>query len=125
MGAPDGGWGWVVVVGVGITFAVTTGPVSCFGLIFDKWLRDVGAETSDFTFLSGLYFALSFMPGVLARRLLRLFSCRQVCAAGAIMCAIGCGAAALCDSVAFLVVAYSVLQDEKELMGVTEEMLEL
>ncbi|KAJ9587651.1 hypothetical protein L9F63_018903, partial [Diploptera punctata] len=108
--APDGGWGWVVAVGVAALFMVTLTPDSCFGLIFGDFLEEVGAGTAFVTTGVSVCIGSASACGLVMNYALNNFTCRQVGVTGAIIYFCGSFLTAFATNVYQIIFTYGILQ---------------
>ncbi|PSN41452.1 hypothetical protein C0J52_14532 [Blattella germanica] len=108
--APDGGWGWMVVIGTAALFMVTLTPDSCFGLIFGDFLVEVGAGTAFVTTGVSVCIGSAAALGLVMNYALNTFSCRQVGVTGAIIYFCGSFLTAFVTNVYQIIFTYGILQ---------------
>ncbi|XP_059061950.1 monocarboxylate transporter 7-like [Achroia grisella] len=79
---PDGGWGYVVAIGVGLTFMLGFGSSNAFGILFNNFfLEQDGA--SGLTLVIGVHSGALSITGFLSGIALKKYSFRQVGLVGA------------------------------------------
>lgn len=84
----------------------------CFGLMFNDFLTDIGAETSAVTTIMGiLNFALC-VGGLFAGTLSKIFSVRLTALFGGISFFVGSVMSIFVTSVPYLIVSYGILLGE-------------
>ncbi|XP_012279760.1 uncharacterized protein LOC105699395 isoform X2 [Orussus abietinus] len=86
--APDGGWGWMVALGMILAFTTSNGPTASFAIIFGDFLNETGQAGSASTLLNSVFMVSFSFSGLLTNCLLKKFSMRSVGIAGAIIFAI-------------------------------------
>ena len=52
--APEGGWGWMVVVGQHVIQALTAGEATCMGLFLVEWLEEFDESVSTTSWIVSL-----------------------------------------------------------------------
>ncbi|KAK3932174.1 Monocarboxylate transporter 12-B [Frankliniella fusca] len=109
MRPPDGGWGWMVVVGVGIVNLATRSLEPSFGLLFADLLKRLEVATTGAAIIVSAQDALINFSGLFAGPLIRRYSYRKVAFFGALLVAIGILATVPANSVAHIIATYSVL----------------
>lgn len=109
MRAPDGGWGWMVVLGVGIVNLATRSLEPSFGLLFADLLKKLEVATTGAAIIVSAQDALINFSGLFAGPLIRKYSYRKVAFFGALLVAIGILATVPANSVAHIIATYSVL----------------
>lgn len=108
--APDGGWGWIVAIGVAALFIVTLTPDSCFGLIFGDFLEEVGAGTAFVTTGVSVCIGSAASLGLVMNYALNTFTCRQVGVTGSIIYFFGSFLTAFATNVYQIIVTYGIMQ---------------
>ena len=107
--APDGGWGWVVVVASFFVHCIADGVTMSFGVLFIELLNQF-KESKSFTSLVGsLFMAIPLLAGPIASVLTDHFGCRTVTIAGAIVAFIGFFLSAFANSIVFLLITLGVI----------------
>ncbi|XP_046748817.1 uncharacterized protein LOC124412739 [Diprion similis] len=86
--APDGGWGWIVVLGAGFANFCIFPVLQSFGIIFRDKFEDLGITSAQTTTIINTNSAVTACIGLANGPLFRRFSYRQVSLAGALICAI-------------------------------------
>ncbi|XP_033216574.1 uncharacterized protein LOC117172597 [Belonocnema kinseyi] len=86
--APDGGWGWMVALGLVVVFTTTIGPAASFTIIFGDFLDQTGQAGSVTTILNSVFNISFSLAGLGTNPLLKVFSIRTVGMIGAIAFAI-------------------------------------
>ncbi|EMR71594.1 putative mfs transporter protein [Eutypa lata UCREL1] len=84
----EGGYGWVMVIAVGLILAHTFGINSMFGVFLAFYLKSdtyPGATPLQFAFVGGLSFAIAFLFAPIATASHRLFGPRVTVFFGAIL----------------------------------------
>ncbi|XP_066299403.1 monocarboxylate transporter 12-like [Branchiostoma lanceolatum] len=86
---PDGGWGWMVVVGTFFIHVVVVGSAKSFGVFFAEF-REVFQESAGVTsFIGSILGAVLLMCSPFAGALSNLTSCRTVIIAGGVISVVG------------------------------------
>ncbi|KAK7788345.1 hypothetical protein R5R35_014750 [Gryllus longicercus] len=106
---PDGGWGWMVVLGVAVCNATTQSLLSVFGLLFFDTLEEMGAETTGAAVISNSMVAITNFSGLMTGPVMRRFTYRQVAMAGGVLVAVGMFFTSMATKMWHLFVSYSVL----------------
>lgn len=86
--APDGGWGYVVCIGVGLTFMLGFGSSSGFGILFNNFFLEQGGAEG-LTWVIGVYNGALSIAGFCSGIALRKYSFRQVGLVGAALFILG------------------------------------
>lgn len=106
---PDGGWGWIVVIGVSAVNLCTRSIEQSFGLLFGDLLRDLGVETTGAAFVMSTLDALINFSGLFVGPLIKSFSYRKVSLVGSVLVASGLILTSWANSMAHLLVTYSII----------------
>ncbi|XP_066990899.2 monocarboxylate transporter 12-B isoform X2 [Anabrus simplex] len=104
---PDGGWGWMVVLGVALANVVTQALMSVFGFLFAGTLHEMGVETTGAAILSNVMIAVVNFSGLMLGPLMRRFSFRTVAMAGGIFTASGLMLTSLSTTLVHMIITYS------------------
>ncbi|NXN96823.1 MOT2 protein, partial [Rhinopomastus cyanomelas] len=96
---PDGGWGWVVVLGafvsIGFAYAFPKGLA-----IFFKEIQDFfGTSYSEIAWVSSIMLATTYGAGPISSILVNRYGSRPVVMFGGLLCGIGMVSAAFCTSI--------------------------
>ncbi|XP_046599068.1 uncharacterized protein LOC107222432 [Neodiprion lecontei] len=86
--APDGGWGWIVVLGAGFANFCIFPVLQSFGIIFRDKFEDLGITSAQTTTIINTNSAVTACIGLANGPLFRRFTYRQVSLSGALICAI-------------------------------------
>ncbi|XP_046977992.1 monocarboxylate transporter 12-like [Vanessa cardui] len=76
--APDGGWGYMIGVGVIINLITTSTFVACYGMIFKDLFIELNMDSTGITFLNGVSAISAAFAGMIVNPLLKLLSLRQL-----------------------------------------------
>ncbi|KAK2585103.1 hypothetical protein KPH14_008615 [Odynerus spinipes] len=85
--APDGGWGWMIVVAAGFSNFCILPVVQSFGLLFRDRFLQLGINYSETTTIINMNSAVTACIGLLNGPLFKRYSYRQVSFVGALICA--------------------------------------
>ncbi|XP_066249240.1 monocarboxylate transporter 7-like [Euwallacea similis] len=108
--APDGGWGYMVAGSSTIIMMVSLIPIAGFGLIFGKFLRELGDEAEGITWITGSYNTINSFTGLLAGVLLNKYSYRKVGFLGSILFIMGAVAVIFAKNLVQMVLFFGLLQ---------------
>ncbi|XP_060532481.1 uncharacterized protein LOC132705701 isoform X2 [Cylas formicarius] len=106
---PDGGWGWIVVIGVSAVNLCTRSIEQSFGLLFGDLLHDLGVETTGAAVIMSTLDALINFSGLFVGPLIRTFSYRKVSIIGSILVAAGLTLTSPANSMAHILATYSII----------------
>ncbi|RZC33015.1 MFS 1 domain containing protein [Asbolus verrucosus] len=107
---PEGGWGYLIAVALTLTCNVTLIPMTCFGLIFGKFLASIGDETTGTTLANGIFNTCFNITGLAANSLLQRYSYRMVAFMGAGLFFLGSFATIFVTTLPQMIVSFGVIQ---------------
>ncbi|CAB3370521.1 Hypothetical predicted protein [Cloeon dipterum] len=107
--APDGGWGWMVVLGVALANMTTQSLVSTFGLLFGQALHDMGQATTGAALVMNFMSATTNLSGLITGPIMKLLSYRQVALIGAVLFSMGLLLSSMATNITHLILTYSIL----------------
>ncbi|XP_072944570.1 uncharacterized protein [Epargyreus clarus] len=106
---PDGGWGWMVLLGTALSNIFNQSMLSLFSLLYGDALEAMGHSTQGAAIvLSTMLFVTNF-GGPIAGAIVKLTSPRFVAVAGAISCTAGIFLSGFSTNIVHLVITYGVL----------------
>ncbi|XP_071443323.1 LOW QUALITY PROTEIN: monocarboxylate transporter 14-like [Hetaerina americana] len=107
--APDGGWGWMIVVAsMGISL-VADGISFSFGIIYIEFLRHFQESKSKTSVIGSLFMAVPLMAGPLASALVDRFGCRSMTILGGVVSAAGFVVSSQVDSIEVMCFTFGIL----------------
>ncbi|XP_074026106.1 uncharacterized protein [Leptinotarsa decemlineata] len=106
---PDGGWGWIVVIGVSVVNLCTRSIEQSFGLLFGDLLRELNVETTGAAIIMSTLDALINFSGLLVGPLIRAFSYRKVSLFGTALCSLGLILTFPAKSMPHILATYSII----------------
>ncbi|XP_055910495.1 uncharacterized protein LOC129944858 [Eupeodes corollae] len=80
--APDGGWGWLVAIGSGVSVLVTYPVLKQFGILFRTKFSQLGISSSELTTIINAQQAVAMCSGLINGPLFRRFTIRQTAVIG-------------------------------------------
>ncbi|XP_015114494.1 uncharacterized protein LOC107039412 [Diachasma alloeum] len=83
--APEGGWGWMVALGMTITFTVMFSTVPCIPIMFGELLESSGSPGASMTILNMIWTISWSLSGLCTNVLLKKFPMRLVGVCGALV----------------------------------------
>lgn len=107
--APDGGWGWMVLLGSTLVNTLIPGLIKSFGVLFVEFLSVFNASPSTAMWIPGLTFALYNLLGPLASALSNRYSCRMTTLLGGFSASLGLALSYFATSIEFLYFSYGLL----------------
>ena len=106
---PDGGWGWVVVLGSFVAHLIADGCSFSFGVLYAE-LLDYFSESKGKTALVGsLFVSVPLITGPVASALTNRYGCQATVAAGGLIAGLGFVVSAFADSIEVLCVTIGIV----------------
>ncbi|XP_045493980.1 monocarboxylate transporter 12-B-like [Colias croceus] len=106
---PDGDWGWVILIGIGVSNVFNRSMLSLFSLLYGDALEAMGHKTQGAAIvLSVMLFVCSF-SGPIAGALVKLTSARFVAVAGSFLSSFGIFVSGFSTNIIHLIISYGVL----------------
>lgn len=106
---PDGGWGWVVVLGSLVCNIIVDGVCYSFGVFKEQYVREFNASNEQTgwvgSLLAGCYLTVGPVVSVLSEK----YGCRKVTIAGAVISSVGFVLSTQATSIEMLIVTYGVI----------------
>ncbi|XP_066268283.1 monocarboxylate transporter 13-like [Branchiostoma lanceolatum] len=87
--APDGGWGWFVVLSSFLSHTAIWGTLKSFGVFFTYILHAFGEDAESTAWISSIQGALTMFGSLPTGALCNVFGCRAVVMAGSLMATVG------------------------------------
>ncbi|XP_072276893.1 monocarboxylate transporter 2-like [Pyxicephalus adspersus] len=106
---PDGGWGWVVVVGAFISMGFSYAFSKAVTVFFKEIQEYFGASKSEIAWISSLLLACMYAGGPISSILVNKFGSRPVVIAGGFLCSIGMIVATFSTSILQLYIFVGVI----------------
>ncbi|VVC91669.1 uncharacterized protein LOC126970452 [Leptidea sinapis] len=107
--APDGGWAWMVCLGVSLVNFSTRSLEPSFGLLFKDLLDDLGVHTTGASIIASTLDSVVNFSGFFVGPVIKTFSYRKVCFVGSVICALGLLLTAPANSMAHILATYSIM----------------
>ncbi|CAH0669184.1 unnamed protein product [Spodoptera exigua] len=107
--APDGGWAWMVCLGVSLVNFSTRSLEPSFGLLFKDLLDDLGVHTTGASVIASTLDSVVNFSGFFVGPVIKTFSYRKVCFVGSTICALGLLFTAPAASMGHIITTYSIL----------------
>ncbi|GAB6029483.1 hypothetical protein CHUAL_005237 [Chamberlinius hualienensis] len=107
---PEGGWGWVVVLGVFVVYWLVPGMIRSYGALYMEVLEafpESSASTAGWipAFLSSISIGLAPISAVLGK----LYTCRNVVFVGGCLCSIGLISSYFATSIFYLFISFGLV----------------
>ncbi|XP_036919720.1 monocarboxylate transporter 4 isoform X2 [Sturnira hondurensis] len=107
--APDGGWGWAVLVGCFVITGFSYAFPKAVSVFFKELMHEFGIGYSDTAWISSILLAMLYGTGPLCSVCVNRFGCRPVMLVGGLLASLGMVAASFCKSVIQLYFTTGVL----------------
>ena len=107
--APDGGWGWAVVLAGFTVHFLLDGINYTFGILLGPIARDLGSDEATVVWAGSLLVGVNMLSGPLVGGLVNRFGCRPVAVAGSVLAAAAMAASTLARDVVTFILVYGVL----------------
>ncbi|XP_072512171.1 monocarboxylate transporter 3 [Notamacropus eugenii] len=107
--APDGGWGWVVLLGCFVVTGFSYAFPKAVSVYFKALMRDFGVGYSDTAWISSIMLAMLYGTGPVSSILVNQFGCRPVMLAGGLLASSGMILASFTTSIVELYLTAGVL----------------
>ncbi|XP_055713264.1 monocarboxylate transporter 9 [Phlebotomus papatasi] len=107
---PEGGWGYIVGLGLAISLMCALGTLPSFGLMFGDFLTSLGEETSAIALITSCFFSSFSIAGLFTNTLFKKYTVRKIALAGAFLYVAGSFMVIFVTSVTQLLVSFSVVQ---------------
>jgi len=108
-GAPDGGFGWVVVAASFFVNMIADGVTFSFGVMFDEFQNEFDCSKAKVAGVVSVFHALPLLSGPAATWLCDRYGCRNVTVVGSVMASAGFLAAAFSNNIYLLYLFFGVL----------------
>lgn len=106
---PDGGWGWMVLLGTVIVNTLIPGLIKSFGVLYVEILTVFNATPSAVAWIPALTFALYNLLGPVASVLSTKVSCRFATCVGGFSATLGLALSYFANSIEYLYFSYGIL----------------
>ncbi|XP_072018809.1 monocarboxylate transporter 12-like [Amphiura filiformis] len=106
---PEGGWGWMVVLGAHVIQAFTAGQVSCMGLFLVEWLEEFNASVSTTSWIVSIVSLLTGCVSPISNVLAQKFGHRTICCIGSLLVSLGSLLSAFATNLTHLYLSFGVL----------------
>ncbi|XP_067089109.1 monocarboxylate transporter 6 [Osmerus mordax] len=97
--APDGGWGWVVLVGTVLVLALTLAFPSCLGIFFTELQTEFNTSNTETSWVPAIMTAVLHAGGPLCSVLVERFGCRATVMVGGVLSGLGMVVSALARTI--------------------------
>uniref|UniRef100_A0AAG5DNB3 Major facilitator superfamily (MFS) profile domain-containing protein n=1 Tax=Anopheles atroparvus TaxID=41427 RepID=A0AAG5DNB3_ANOAO len=107
--APDGGWGWMVVLAAGFSNLCTFPVLQQFGLLFKERMSELSINAAEVTTIINTHSALTSIVGLANGPMFRRFTYRQVAFFGALLVGLAVTMTSQANSFAGYMATFAVL----------------
>ncbi|KAI4889992.1 hypothetical protein NFI96_013255 [Prochilodus magdalenae] len=97
--APDGGWGWVILLATIMVLALTLAFPSCMGIFYTDLQKQFDASNSVTSWVPSIMTAVLHAGGPLCSVLVERFGCRATVMLGGVLSGLGMAASAFTNSI--------------------------
>ncbi|CAG4965194.1 unnamed protein product [Colias eurytheme] len=106
---PDGGWGWMVLIGTGLSNIFNQSMLTIFSLLYGDALEAMGHTTQGAAIVLSVMLFVTNFGGPIAGALVKLTSARFVCVTGAVFCSTGIFCSGFSTNIVHLIISYGIL----------------
>lgn len=107
--APDGGWGWVVLVATIVVLALTLAFPSCVGIFYTDLQNDFHASNSETSWVPSIMTSVLHAGGPFCSVLVERFGCRATVMLGGVLSGLGMTASSFTQSISQLYITAGVI----------------
>lgn len=107
--APDGGWGWVVLLATIMVLALTLGFPSCVGIFYTDLQNDFHASNSETSWVPSIMTSVLHAGGPFCSVLVERLGCRPTVMLGGVLSGIGMAASSFTQSINQLFITAGVI----------------
>uniref|UniRef100_A0A1A8F588 Solute carrier family 16, member 5 (Monocarboxylic acid transporter 6) n=2 Tax=Nothobranchius korthausae TaxID=1143690 RepID=A0A1A8F588_9TELE len=107
--APDGGWGWVVLVATILVLAMTLGFPSCVGIFYTDLQNEFQATNSETSWVPSIMTSVLHAGGPFCSVLVDKFGCRATVMLGGVLSGVGMAASSFTRSMTELYITAGVI----------------
>ncbi|KAL5012258.1 hypothetical protein ScPMuIL_010809 [Solemya velum] len=106
---PDGGWGWLCVLGCFLTHVILGGLGFSGGVLFLELQNRYGGSSASISWVYSLRTTVLIISGPISGALSRRYTCRTVVMVGGVVCVVSMLVSAFTPNMAFLYFSYGVV----------------
>ncbi|XP_056325688.1 monocarboxylate transporter 3 [Danio aesculapii] len=108
-GAPDGGWGWVVLLGGFVITGFSYAFPKAISVYFKELMHDFGCGYKDTAWISSIILAMLYGSGPISSIMVNKFGCRPVMLVGGLLASLGMISASFATSIIHLYITAGVI----------------
>ncbi|XP_063077337.1 monocarboxylate transporter 3 isoform X2 [Engraulis encrasicolus] len=106
---PDGGWGWVILIGCFVITGFSYAFPKAVSVYFKELMKDLGCGYSDTAWISSIILAMLYGSGPVSSIMVNKFGCRPVMLLGGLLASAGMISASFATSIIHLYLTAGVL----------------
>ncbi|KAM3621684.1 uncharacterized protein V6R79_014502 [Siganus canaliculatus] len=106
---PDGGWGWMVVIGAHISIGFAYSTPKVLSIFFKEIQDDLGSSSSEIAWISSIMLAAMYAGGPVSSMLVGRFGSRPVVMTGGLMCGFSMITASFGTSIIYLYLCIGII----------------
>ncbi|XP_023677856.2 monocarboxylate transporter 6-like isoform X2 [Paramormyrops kingsleyae] len=107
--APDGGWGWVVLMATSVVLALTVAFPSCLGIFYTELQTEFEASNTETSWVPSIMTAMLHAGGPLCSVLVERYGCRATVMIGGVLSGLGMAASSFTSTLTELYVTAGVI----------------
>ncbi|KAI1884355.1 hypothetical protein AGOR_G00225560 [Albula goreensis] len=107
--APDGGWGWVVLVATIIVLALTLAFPSCIGIFYTDLQNEFHASNTETSWVPSIMTAVLHAGGPLCSVLVERYGCRPTVMVGGVLSGLGMAASSFTRTITELYITAGIV----------------
>eukprot|EP00063_Salmo_salar_P039714 XP_014014549.1 PREDICTED: monocarboxylate transporter 6-like isoform X1 [Salmo salar] len=107
--APDGGWGWVVLVSTILVLALTLGFPSCIGIFYTDLQTEFQASNQETSWVPSIMVSVLHAGGPFCSVMVERFGCRTTVMVGGVLSGLGMAASSFTHTITELYVTAGVI----------------
>lgn len=113
--APDGGWGWVVLVATIVVLALTLAFPSCMGIFYTDLQNEFQASNSQTSWVPSIMTSVLHAGGPFCSVLVERLGCRATVMLGGVLSGLGMAASSFTQSIVQLYITAGVITGQSTL----------
>eukprot|EP00096_Caligus_rogercresseyi_P014127 TRINITY_DN6655_c0_g1_i1.p1 TRINITY_DN6655_c0_g1~~TRINITY_DN6655_c0_g1_i1.p1 ORF type:complete len:644 (-),score=198.67 TRINITY_DN6655_c0_g1_i1:308-2239(-) len=107
--APDGGWGWVVVLGSFLVNCIADGVTFSFGILFIELQEEFGLSKALTAWVVSIFHSVPLLSGPLASSFCDRYGCRLATVIGSLLATLGFLLSSLANSLSVLYITFGLI----------------
>uniref|UniRef100_A0A1B6CTW4 Major facilitator superfamily (MFS) profile domain-containing protein n=1 Tax=Clastoptera arizonana TaxID=38151 RepID=A0A1B6CTW4_9HEMI len=106
---PDGGWGWMIVLGFSLSNVICIPIIQGFGLLYRDLLKTLGLSATDMSLIINTNSSVGYILGLMNGPILRNFGYRKVAIFGGLILFLGNFLTSFADSFLKFILCYGIV----------------